>query len=395
VVIAGLAWLWHGSTEEPPPLSPAPSPSEPVRELPVASVSKPVRELPVASVSKPVREQPLAPVQPRIPAPAATPAPPLALDSPPAANFDAAVQHTVNPCKVTAEPTIPEEYERVTAAGITVAWNPAAETQDFPFRPLTLAHAVVGVLDEAALLTGTARRAHLTVIVDGSRADFQVRTQASIWVAGFYDGGAVRLPAGSSDFGVRLRTLRHEAMHAQLHTAVGCMPAWFNEGLATYFGNEPPVSEWLAMLGTGEPFDLATLRDPTLPDPSSRDSKRMYAVAAAMIVYIAQRGALHGAVHTAQALNNPRNGQQGSPFELWEILHPGAGYRDVLDKLAERVFGMTTGPSLELVLRGPMCCTGMYNLGAFSCRAALPRASESSWRDTTSVPPATCRTRWW
>ncbi|MFT3698739.1 MAG: hypothetical protein QM831_36670 [Kofleriaceae bacterium] len=51
--------------------------------------------------------------------------------------------------------------------------------------------------------------------------------------------------APHQDLGVMLGTLRHEAMHAQLHAGAGCIPAWLDEGLAQQFGHSVPVDEWL------------------------------------------------------------------------------------------------------------------------------------------------------
>jgi hypothetical protein len=161
-----------------------------------------------------------------------------------------------------------------------------------------------------------------------------------------------------------------------------------------YFGGPPPVHEWFEMLRTGEQVELARLRVQPVLRLNVKVVRRMYAIAGAMIVYIVQRGgeqALVNAVRTARALNQDR--RKGRPFELWEQLYPGAHYRDVLDKLAEKIFGMS-GHALAPVFQGPFCCTGLGNFGALACRATEPRGSEVSWRDTTRVPAALCRARW-
>jgi len=330
----------------------------------------------------------LAPV-PVVPHKVADPRPP--------ATFDAAVEHTADPCTALAEPMVPEGYEQLTTAGITVAWNPTVQTDHVSFRPLSTAHLIAGVLEEAAQLTGTDRRAHLTVIVDVSLEDFRARMRVPAGVRGFYNGGEVRLPSGPSDLRMNLSTLRHEIMHAQIHATVGCVPRWLHEGLATYFGGVPPVKEWFAMLRSGEPFDIATLHDPTVFDPVHPGAARMYGVAAAMVVYIVQEGggehALPVVVRAAKAVDQ-RGRRRIASSQLWHALYPGAGYREVLDRLAERIFGMPRGPRLEHVFRGPICCMGRSNVSALSCWTAQPLGSESTWRDETSVPGAMCRTHW-
>jgi len=401
VYITLLVGLWLALTDEPVRESPAPPLNGQALESPVPPAREAVRQTPVPAAMELVRERrvrsPSDPRDMRRPVGPAPTVPSADWDARPPARFDPTVQHTIDPCMALAEPITPEDYNQMTVAGATVAWNPAVETDVFSFRPLSIAHLVGGVLDEAAQLTGTEPRTQLTVIVDASPEDFRARTRAPAKVRGFYDGGAVRLPGGIyPGLGIALTTLRHETMHAQLHAGVGCLPRWFHEGLATYFGGEPPVREWFAMLRSGESFDIAALNDPTGFDPMHPGATRLYAVAAAMIVYIVQhRGeqALQIAVRAAKA-RDPSGEQRISPSQLWGTVAPGAGYRDVLDKLAERIFGIATGVGLDTVLRGPLCCVGWRNLGALSCRATQPRGSEASWRDTASVPAALCRARW-
>ena len=340
-VVGALVWLWNDTREAAAPLVEKPAPA------PVVAT-----RAPTATTASP---KPRTATLPR----------PLP--------FDASTRHTADPCSALVEPAIPAGFEQITEAGITVAWDPTevAGPYDAPLRPIALAHATAGILEEAAQLTGTDRRQQLTVIVDGSLDDLQLRTKTPPWVGGLYDGGAVHVPAkGNADLGVAIATLRHELMHAQIHAAVGCVPFWFNEGLANYFAGAPSPREWIAMGRTGESFDLATLRDPAILDLQHSNASRMYAVALAMVVYIVhhkgERG-LREAVRLAQTSD--------APLGLWELVHPNVDYRAILDSLAQRVFGAPLGPDLDAVLRGTVCCRNLRQPAELACRAPSAEAA--------------------
>ncbi|HEU0034837.1 MAG TPA: hypothetical protein VFQ53_29635 [Kofleriaceae bacterium] len=308
--------------------------------------------------------------------------------------FDARVQHTVDPCTVLLEPAIPDGFDTVTASGITVAAPPfdpqTASPTDGPLRPLALAHAIAGMLEEAAALTGTPRRDQLTVIVYPTRDEYFAQTHAPAWSAGLYDGRAVRIPAKlSSDLGVAASTLRHEIMHAQLHAAVGCMPAWFNEGIAMYFGDPPPVHEWLAMLRERDVFDLDTLQRPVIDEKLARDAAtRAYARSLAMVMYLVEHG---GEASLGKAVQTVLDSHTDAPrLAVWNRLYPRVDSRAVLDTLATKIFGTT---DLDDVLGAAICCYGLRAPAELACRAATTRSTESTWVDRTATPAA-CRNEW-
>lgn len=350
IFVAALFWLWR-STQEPP------APAQ-------AAVEAHAEATPPESPRSPA----IAP-KPRIVMPAKQ------------STFDATSTHTADPCTELVEAAIPAGFESVTVAGITVAWDPAEATSpfDMPFRPVSLAMLTVGLLEEAAQLTGTDRRATLAVIVDASADDFRTRTHAPSWVGGLYDGGAVHVPAKlSADAGVLMSTLRHEVMHAQMHAGVGCTPFWFNEGVANYFAGSAHTHDWFQMM-RGDTFDLTTLDRPNIFDVKADNASRMYAVSEMLVLYIVHHGgdqALRTAIQVAKTTETA---------ELWARLAPGIDVRAVVDSLAQKVFGLPLGSDLDAVLRGPMCCRNLRVPAELTCRA--PTAEPATRRET-------CRRSW-
>jgi hypothetical protein len=343
VVIGLLVFLWRSARdEEPPPKSEEASPTERVEAA---------------------RRAPRAPE--------VEPPKPRAVATQPAMPFDASSRHTADPCTALSEPYIPPGFEQITEGPITVAWDPNQQQAgpfDAPLRPVALAHATLGILEEAAQLTGTDRREKLAVIVDASSDDLQKRTRVPSWVGGLYDGGAVHLFAKNADLGVVMQTLRHEIMHAQMHAAVGCTPFWFNEGMANYFAGGVPTREWLAMLRTQDAFDLAALNDPALFDLAKENVSRLYAVSLAMVSLLVHRGSeqnLRAAIRIAQ-----ENNSHADAVKLWARIAPNIEYRDVLESLAQKTFGVPIGTELEAVLKGPICCKHLNTPSELSCRAA-------------------------
>jgi hypothetical protein len=308
----------------------------------------------------------------------------------------------VDPCTAGWEPVIPPSYDTATALGITVAWLPAEAASPSPYdvalKPTAVAYLINGLLEEAAALTATARREQLTVIIYPSQADYVARTGAPRWSGGLYDGGAVRLPlTPSADLGVATSTLRHELMHAQLHTAVGCMPAWFNEGISMYFAGTPPVREWIRMVRSRDPFDLAPLQAPSLSEMTSDNAYRAYAESLAMIVFVIEHTGEAGLRTTVQTLQAAVRESPRAGLELWDRLVPGAGHSAVLDSLARKIFGVALGSELDTILKGAVCCYGLRAVTELGCRAGSPPldgASKDGWLDRSGPRRAFCRSTW-
>jgi hypothetical protein len=333
IFVVALVWLWHSTKEAPEAVQPT-----------VEETRQPAPQ--------PTRSPMIAP-KPRVVMPAK------------ASTFDATSTHTADPCTELVEAVIPPGFESVSVIGITVAWDPTevAGAYDTPFRPISLATLTAGILEEAAQLTGTDRRQTLAVIVDASTEDLQKRTHAPSWVGGLYDGGAVHVPAKlNADAGVLMSTLRHEVMHAQIHAGVGCVPFWFNEGVANYFAGSAHTHEWFQMM-RGEVNDIPTLDRPAIFDVKAVEASRMYAVAETLVLYIVHHGgdqALRTAIQVAKTTETG---------ELWSRVAPGIDYHAVLDSLAQKVFGMPMGPELDTLLRSPMCCRNLRVPAELSCRA--------------------------
>ncbi len=369
LAVCGLvAWL-HGAVE-PAPSSPAPA----SHGAPMPGTASPAP----TSVPTPQPAIPRLPPRPEAP--------------------ELHGRDTVDPCTAGWEPAIPAGYETVTADGITVAWLPGqAETPgpyDVAVKATAVAYLVNGLLGEAAALSGTPRRDQLVVIVYPSRDSFTAMTHAPTWTGGLYDG-AVHLPAKpSAEFGVLLSTLRHEVMHAQLHSAVGCMPSWFNEGFAMYFADTPQANQWVKMLRSPDDFDLTSLEAPPPDDMPTDRVRRAYAESLAMIVFLIEHSGepgLRTAVRTLRALahESPRMG-----MDLWDRLYPGTGHRAVLDALAHKVFGVTAASELDSLWKGAICCHGLRTVSEFGCRPAPLRPDETTWFDDTSSPHAVCHKTW-
>ncbi|TMQ14561.1 MAG: hypothetical protein E6J90_23950 [Deltaproteobacteria bacterium] len=308
-------------------------------------------------------------------------------------------QDTVDPCTAGFEPTIPPGYDTVTADSVTVAWLPAATPRtgafDVAVAPTAVAYLVNGLLAEAAALTGTFRRERLAVIVYPSREALHAATRAPAWAGGIYDGGAVRIAASpSDDLGVEIVALRHELMHAQLHTAVGCMPSWFNEGLAMYFAGAPPIRTWLRMLRSPDAYDLRSLQVPTFAMMTDEQAERAYAESLAMVVMIVERAGELGLRTAVQTLRTATRDAPRAGLELWDNLYPGTGHRELLDGLAHRVFAAGSRSDVDRIFQGAVCCSGLRAVAELRCHGTAPRSDRRRWTDQTSTPRAVCDTTW-
>ena len=332
--------------------------------------------------------------QPPMPATPAIPELPSPPEAPELHGHD-----TVDPCTTAWEAAVPAGYETVAADGITVAWSPGQIVNPGPYdvavRPTAVAYLVNGLLEEAAALSGTQRRDRLVVIMYPSRDTFTAMTHAPAWADGLYDGGAVRLAIQPcADLGVSIATLRHEVMHAQLHTAVGCMPSWFNEGLAMYFAGTPPARQWVRMLRSPDAFDLTSLEAPALDEMPGDRAERAYAESLAMIVFLVEHSGEAGLPAAVGTLRAVTRGSQRTGLDLWARLYPGTGHREVLDSLAHKIFGVPLGTELDGLWKGAICCHGLRAVSELGCRGGPLRPDKTAWLDQTSSPRAACYTTW-
>lgn len=297
--------------------------------------------------------------------------------------------HSADPCGPVLSDDGPSAFAKITAQGVTVMWP----DEDDPLpEPTAFAYLVAGLLEEAALLTGTERRAHVTVIVYPTSEMFHLLSGAPSWADGLYSG-AVHLPSSTTvrDFGVRLSTLRHELMHAQLHSAVGCMPFWFNEGVAMRFGGRPPTRPWIRMLRERTTLDFESLEEAGVLESTRSDMDLAYAQSLAMVLLLEERSpedAIEGAVADLEA----RRGRPRSEvIQLWRRLRPEVSRSDLLGSLARRVFGMPLGPDLTKLFReSAVCCFGSSRIKTFGCRGAPLQPGKHIWTDESRVPYALC-----
>jgi len=333
---------------------------------------------------------PPAPAEPTRAPRAALPLPAMAPGAPPP-RPELHGHDMADPCKPVGEPSIPADYTTLTASDITVAWSPKTPAgASAGLHATSVAYLTAGVLEEAAALTGTQRLGSLTVVVY-PRDEFKALTGVPLWADGVYDG-AVRLPmAPYSELGISIGALRHEAMHAQLHAGVGCIPAWFNEGSAMHFaGGDVPVREWVRWLRAHDSLDLAELEGPTFSKMSDARADRLYALSLAMVMFAvdhARGDGLLPAVRTALALAQR---SPGGSLELWERLVPGADQRTLQDWIARRLFGVGGGNALDAKLRGGVCCYGLRALDDTTCSAVAARPGRTEWYDTDGPRPGLC-----
>jgi hypothetical protein len=343
--------------------------------------------------------KPTTPVPVPAPASAPTPQPAIPALPPPQDAPELHGHDTADPCTAGWEPAIPAGYDTVMADGVTVAWPPGPAVNPGPYdvtvKPTAIAYLANGLLEEAAALTGTPRRERLLVIIYPSKDSFTAATHAPAWADGLYDGGAVRLAIQSNtELGVLISTLRHELMHAQLHTAAGCMPAWFNEGVAMYFAGTPPARPWVRMLRNPDGFDLASLQVPTLEAMPKDRAERAYAESLAMIVFLVERSGEPGLKAAVAALRAASRESPRAGLDLWDRLYPGTGHRAVLDSLAHKLFGVSLGSELDALWKGAICCYGLRAVSEMGCRAAPPRPDKTAWLDQASAPRAACYATW-
>lgn len=333
---------------------------------------------------------PPAPAQKKLEQPRQQPAVTAPMPSPPAPVHQkpapaARTLHTADPCQPVREVTIPEDYDAAYAEGITVAWDREAGFKE----PTVLARLIFGLLEEAAAVTGTVRREEVMVVIHPTRAAFLEMTGAPRWADGLYDGAVELYAEPGEPFGVRLRTLRHELMHAQVHTGVGCMPAWFNEGLATYYGDKPPKTAWLRILHDRRLLDLGVLEQSSIDAAPIADMDRAYGQSLAMLLYyIDDHGddAIRAAVRDLASMRTDRY----NALRLWERYYPLWSPRDLVDSLSKRVFKVTDARDVSSVFDGAVCCYGFSSIADFHCRGAPPKPDKRIWWDESQEPHALC-----
>lgn len=285
--------------------------------------------------------------------------------------------HGSDPCEPAAPLEIPADHDSVTAGDVTVAWPLTVAIAE----PTLLAHTASGLLEEAALLTDSDRRGRVTIILHPTLDDLRKVPRAPKWAAGFYNGAVHLVATPNNDFGVRIETLRHELMHAHLHVAAGCAPAWFDEGTAMLFANRPPAAEWRRMMRERSTLPISEISIPTVAN-SALDEKTItaaYAQSLAMALYVQDLTGLDRAVQTLR--DAPRADARESAAKLWSTLNPNVSPDDVLAWLTRRIFRLDASVSTGSLFTGGVCCTGERRLTTFSCDTAPLHGDDAHWLD--------------
>ena len=271
---------------------------------------------------------------------------------------------SLDPCQPVTDPEVPDGFASRTAGNITLAWR--LDPDATSFQPSLVVRAVQGLAEAAAEASGTPARDHLLVVVYPTLEAFRGETHAPSWAGGLYDG-AVRLPYNAyRELGISLETARHEVMHAQLHTAIGCMPTWFDEGIATYFGGETDIHALLGLLRDGDLYDVDALAASSLQDVAPKESSRVYAQSLVMVMYALAHH--DGLLHTLVALY--RAAPDGRRARIWARWFPDAGTTALVDFLGRRLFELPPGAALDAILHG----TGALRRGRRSRSARVSRA---------------------
>jgi len=150
---------------------------------------------------------------------------------------------------------------------------------------------VIDGLVAAAEVLHQARRRTLRVVVYPDREAFDAAVCGPQWSGGVFDG-AIHLPPRTVRSPARRRSLRHEAMHAQLAPLSARTPVWLDEGLAQ-------LNEGAPAPGLARSLELLRRERTYIPFPSiegsflvidDADAARLayhqsYAMVAALLAY--------------------------------------------------------------------------------------------------------------
>jgi hypothetical protein len=285
----------------------------------------------------------------------------------------------IDPCEPLPRIEIPPGFDTTVVDGMTIAvqHDDVLGPADVPLSPTMLARVVEGSLADAAEETGTVPRAQLVVFVHASLHDLHGVGGVPGWAAGAYDGAVHVARAPHSELGVRVSTLRHEVMHAQLHAAVGCIPAWFNEGIASYFSSELSLRELFALLRDRASPDLRVLESPTLATLDEAATGRTYWQAVAMVVYAIEHSdgaSLPGLVHRMSVLGR----DEAMRLASWQRWFPDVDVRGALDAFGRHLFGGP--PNFDATV----CCNGVRDFATLACHAVTAHETASA---SHCVPP--------
>jgi hypothetical protein len=173
-----------------------------------------------------------------------------------------------------------QEDHRLTRDGVTLLWPAATLTEA---QADGVARVIDRALDDAAALTGSTRRARLTVVVYPGRSELLAVSCARAWTAALFDG-TLRLVANGSPEGVDRGQVLHETLHAQLSPVAPNAPKWFHEGVAQSFAQQrAPKQKWGLMVRTRTWVPFSSLDGTFQAFEADGDADLAYAQAYAMV----------------------------------------------------------------------------------------------------------------
>jgi hypothetical protein len=175
---------------------------------------------------------------------------------------------------------IQRDYLRLTHDGLTLL-RPSDSLS--PTQADALVVLIDRALDEAAALTGTARRSRLTVVVYPSRSELLAVSCARDWTGALFDG-TLRLVVAPTVEGFDATQVRHETLHAQLSPQAPTAPKWFHEGLAQSFAQQAaPTARWQLMVRTRVWVPFTSLDGSFQVFDAASDADLAYAQSYAMV----------------------------------------------------------------------------------------------------------------
>ncbi|MEM9192620.1 MAG: hypothetical protein AAGF12_25825 [Myxococcota bacterium] len=251
--------------------------------------------------------------------------------------------HLLDLCEepLVEDPWIPSGFVENELAGLRVAYD---ERKTTPAAAMVLAEAARDGLAFAAAVTDTEERRDVTLVVYPEIHQLRSEYHLPEWVNGLYDG-AIRAGADSPLPELR-RVMRHEAMHAQLHAAVGCVPAWLNEGLAKYAQVRAGdvVRRLVQQIRERSAVPFQRLGGPTIVDTEDTEvAGTYYAQSLAMVLWLERDVGIPEAIDRATAV-------RPQPEEYWPMLMPGRTEADYLQFLRDHIEAPSDGSSCVLRL---------------------------------------------
>ncbi len=222
-------------------------------------------------------------------------------------------------------------FQRRTQNAVTLLW-PADSMS--AAQALRLLDAVDQALHDAALLTGTARRESLVVIVYPGRSELLAVSCAASWAGGLFDGALRLIANGTEPLGVDAATVQHESLHAQLSPAAPTAPKWFHEGVAQSFANESAQAQaaWAAMVRNRVWVPFESL-DGSFAIFGTSDAHLAYAQSLAMVEFMRDRC---GAAAVPAALDAFQHAAT-TPQALRTACRTGVTGAELIDYLNQRL----------------------------------------------------------